>query len=96
MQVQRFLFLDFITLFFSLVPTTRISFTSFHIFFKKFALKVGSLGDHTKHKAGGGDKKIESRKLEWNVTSKVEHQKVFGMLLLSLNIKMFCLTPCGT
>ena len=29
------------------------------------------MGDHTKHKAGGGDKKIESRKLEWNVTSKV-------------------------
>merc|ERR1712223_62498 len=28
-----------------------------------------------RHKPGGGDKKIESRKLEWNVTSKVGSTK---------------------
>ena len=39
-------------------------------------IKVGSLGEHTKHRAGGGDKKIESRKLEWNVTSKVKSKKI--------------------
>ena len=55
---------------FSFVTTSSKQETHLpHLIF--FNMKVGSLGDHTKHRAGGGDKKIESRKLEWNVTSKV-------------------------